>query len=228
MLVPILGNGQGSISQGQEKNSKPFSEQLICSWAETVLRGPTSGGREQKPQREQGDPHVQIQLCYIFMQPQSSMAVQCPCSPPLAQQHGHTSTRSSRQISQGKRNHEHSPSYGFILSPRHKASSDFWIFPSLFTSQWLSRIWRNLSRSTPLMLGCRQKRKTVLREKMALDSPSPVKQRAMQWQGNPPKEKWPKWADSTSVHTQWGSKQRMGKGCPAKPEGVWLGAWDCE
>lgn len=115
----------------------------------------------------------------------------CPCSPPLTRQHRHTSTRSSRQISQGKHNHEHSPSYGFILSPRHKASSDFWIFPSLFTSQWLSRIWRNLSRSTPLMLGCRQKRKTVLREKTALDFPNPVKQQAVQRQGNPPKEEQP-------------------------------------
>lgn len=80
--------------------------------------------------------------------------------------------RSSRQIFQGKHKHKHFPSYGLIFSPRHKASSDFWIFPSLFTSQWLSRIWRNLSRSTPLMLGCRQREKECWERKWHWISPA--------------------------------------------------------
>lgn len=151
---------------------------------------------------------VRIPVWHVFVQPPS---------PPLARQHGHTSTRSSKQISRGKNNHEHPPGYGFILSPRHKASSDFWIFPSLFTSQWLSRIWRNLSRSTPLMLGCRQKRKTWLREKTALDFPSPVKQQAVQRLGNPPMEEWP---NSLTPHQliQGGEVNRE---WAAKPEEVW-------
>jgi len=43
--------------------------------------------------------------------------------------------------------------YGLSFTPKHRASSLFWIFPSLFTSQWCSRTSRNLSRSTPLILG---------------------------------------------------------------------------
>lgn len=197
-------------------------EQQPLFWAahllvdrETLLRGPKSGSSKWTPQRSWWSEDAPVQI------PLSSLAARCLSSPPLLQQYRHTSTRSSRQILQGKHNHKHFPSYGLIFSPRHKASSDFWIFPSLFTSQWLSRIWRNLSRSTPLMLGCRQRKNSAERENGS-GFPQLVKQPTLQQLGNPPKEEWPK--GPTSAHMWWGSKQKTGNGCPAKAEG----AWHCE
>lgn len=43
------------------------------------------------------------------------------------------------------------------LSPRHSASSFFWIFPSPLTSQWPSKAFLNLSKSAPVRSGLRGK-----------------------------------------------------------------------
>lgn len=52
---------------------------------------------------------------------------------PQQQSTGMTSTARAQRDTQPKV--EQGEGQGLIFSPRHRASSDFWIFPSLFTSQ---------------------------------------------------------------------------------------------
>lgn len=195
--------GRAAFCAEQEKKSNPFSEQLVCSWAETLLRGPTSGGSKRTPQRDWwiGD----------ALRANPSLTWLCAATVPTTRTAARTHFYEEQQANLTRETQPRAPSWLRVhFKPETQSQFGFLNFPILVHVTVVEQDLAELVQVHPTNAGLQAKEKNVAQRENSSGFPQPCKAAGCAAAGKSTHGGVTKQPDPTSAHTRWGSEQRMG------------------